>query len=356
MRQPLFLLRVWLSLSVLSIVAFAQTTNRTDPTGAGGGLRGNHAIRGKIFLPSGRLPEQRIRVVLELVSGGIYGETFSDSVGSFEFRSLPSNTYRVIVPGDGHTYETVQENLEISGTISRTVPVQLYLKEKERPHQQLSGNKMVSVAEFSQDVPKAAKKTYEQGLKKWKDGKVEEAAALFQAALQAFPAYVAALNKLGECQLAQQQYPRAETTLRRALEISPKYPQTSINLGMLLIQLKRFPEAIEFLEAANRMDESFPMAHLHLGLALMEKAPPEAGDHERAEKEFTRALTLGGPQLAAVHKYLFNLHVRRKDYPKAIAALEAYLKDAPHAPDAPQVQEMISKVKKVATTSTPPQK
>jgi Tfp pilus assembly protein PilF len=337
-----------------SVLARAQMVNRPDPTGgASGAARGNHVIRGKIFLPSGRLPEVRLRVVLELVSGGIYAETFSDSVGGFEFRSLANNTYRIVVPSDGQGYESAQENMEVSGTTSRTYTTQLYLREKER-EQRTSMNKLVSAAAFSQDVPKAAKKSYEQGLKKLKDGKEPEALALFQDALKQFPDYVLALNKVGELQMGQQQSKEAEASFRRAVEISPKHPHSLINLGMLLVQLQRYVEAVEPLEAALTLDESFPLAHLNLGVALLERTPKEEKDLERAERAFRKALAMGGTPLAYVHKYLFNLYVRRQDYAKAAMELEAYLKDAPAAPDTPQVQEMIEKVKKAATQPAKP--
>jgi tetratricopeptide (TPR) repeat protein len=86
---------------------------------------------------------------------------------------------------------------------------------------------------------------------------------------------------------------------------------------------------------------------------LLERAPKEEKDLERAERAFSRALAMGGTQLAYVHKLLFNLHVRRNDYAKAVTELEAYLKDAPNAPDAPQVQDMIQKVKKAAAAPKP---
>ncbi len=352
MHRPRFhlFLKALVGLTLSGIIAHAQITSRTDATGAGG-TRGNHVIRGKIFLPSGRLPEVRMRVVLELVSGGIYAETFSDSVGGFEFRSLPNNNYRVIVPTDGHTYESAQENMEVSGTMSRTFIAQVYLREKERD-QRTSLNKLVSAAEFAQEVPKAAKKSYEQGLKKLKDGKGNEAFALFQEALKQFPDYVQALNKVGELQIGQKQMAEAEASFKHAVEISPKYPLSLINLGMLFVQMQRYSEAIEPLEAALKLDESFPMAHLNLGVALLERTPKEEKDLERAERAFSKALAMGGAPLAYVHKFLFNLHVRRHDYAKAVTELEAYLKDMPNAPDAPQVQEMIQKVKKAA--SQPP--
>ena len=354
MHQPLLssLIRIWMVLCIFSFCVFGQGSS-TNPAGSSGSStsRGNHVIRGKIFLPSGRLPEQRLRVILEVSSGGVYSETFSDSVGNFEFRSLPNNNYRVLVPSDGRTYESAQENLEVSGSVSRTYTAQMFLREKER-NDNSTNHKMISAAEFAQEVPKNARKSYEQGVKKMKDGKNDEAVVLFQDALKIFPDYVQALNKLGETQAAQNNVVEAEATFQQALKISPKYPLTHISFGMLLVNLKRYPEAIEHLDIAINLDESFPMAHINLGIALMEKTPPVESDLGRAEREFQKALALGGTQMANAHKLLFNLYIRRRDIPKAVAALEAYLKDAPGAPDVPQIQEVIAKLKKTVNSQT----
>src|SRR5262249_2523996 len=117
---------------LFSAVALAQGTSGsgTNAPSPGRGASISHTIRGKIFLPSGTPPEQRIRVVLELNTGGIAGEVFSDSVGNFEFRLLPNGVYKVTVPTDNRTYETTQESVELYGSFSRTVTTQVYLKPK----------------------------------------------------------------------------------------------------------------------------------------------------------------------------------------------------------------------------------
>ena len=94
------------------------------------GRGASHTIRGKIFMPSGNPPDQRLRVVLEVNTGGNAGEAFSDSMGNFEFRSLSNGTYKIVTPSDGRVYETSQETVEVYGNFSRTFTVQIYLKEK----------------------------------------------------------------------------------------------------------------------------------------------------------------------------------------------------------------------------------
>ena len=339
MRRKLLFFAFLLTI-LLSTSSLAQGIN---PNAGGGGTRGAHVIRGKLFLPNGRLPEQRIRVVLEVSTGGIYSDTFSDSVGNFEFRSLPNNNYKIVVPSDGFTYESAQENLEVSGAASRTFSVQFYLREKAG--NAISKDKMISAGEMTQDVPKAAKKSYEQGLKRMKDGKNNEAVSLFQDALKSYPEYVLALNKLGECYLYEEKLQAAQSEFEKAIAINAKYPISQINLGMLMVKSQRYDAAIEHLDAALRLNESFPMAHLYLGIAWLEKTPQDVSNLEKAEKSFSKALALGGKDMANVHKYMFNIHIRRKQVDKAAAELEAYLEALPDAPDAPGIKQMLGKLK-----------
>jgi tetratricopeptide (TPR) repeat protein len=111
-----------------------------------------------------------------------------------------------------------------------------------------------------------------------------------------------------------------------------------------MAEQKRYDEAIAALENGVKADDTFPVAHFKLGEALMYKSPP---DYDRAEKELTRALELGKKEFAApVRLHLFNLHVRRQRLDKAAEQLEAYLKEAPNAPEAEEVRQRLARVKK----------
>lgn len=346
--QPVLLYRAFpqaLSLFVVLSACVAQSIAQSgggtnNPNTPGRGV--SHTIRGKIFMPSGNLPDQRLRVVLELNTGGIVNEVFSDSVGNFEFRSLSNGSYKIVVPSDGRAYETSQETVEIYGNFTRTFTAQIYLKEKGEGITVKSKEKIISVADLQQ-APKDAKKNYENGLKRARENKPEEAVALFQAAIRIFPDYLAAINKLGE-QLAVLKKPaEAQAAFEKAIDINPKYPLPHINLGILFVDQKRYDEAIAALENGARADDSFPVSHLKLGEALMSKQPP---DYDRAEKELTRALELGKRDFVYVRQLLFNLNLRRQRLDKAAEQLEAYLKEAPDAPDVEQVRQTLDKVKR----------
>jgi len=329
-----------------NLLAQTQPGTATRDTAAARAPAAQHTIRGKIFLPSGQVPDQRMRVVLELSTGGVAQETFSDSIGNFEFRQMPSNSYKVVVPSDHQNFEPAAEQVEVFGNFSRTFTVQVYLKDKAEDLLRTK-DKILTVAEM-QEVPKPAKKLYEQGLKRAKESKPADAIKHFEDALKIFPDYLLALNKMGEQYLALEQLDKAAEVFESAIKVNGKYPLARINLGMLYFKSKRYAPAIEQLEEAIHSDESYPMAHLYLGLSLMDKEPKEV---DRAEKELTRAVELGGKEFSYVRLHLFNLNLRRQNLDKATLQLEAYLKESPNAPNAPAVRDTLSKLKK----SNPPQ-
>ena len=189
----------------------------------------------------------------------------------------------------------------------------------------------------------AAKKAYDKGVKLAQQQKHEEALKLFEESLKELPSYLLALNKLGEQHLALKHPAEAQAAFQKALEINPKFVLPHINMGILFTAQKQFDEAIREFEACNQIDDSYPMSHLNLGLALMSLPQP---DFDRAEKELTRCLQLGGRNFVDVHKYLFNLHVRQNAMDKAAQQLEAYLSEAPEAPDAEDVRQQLQRVKK----------
>jgi tetratricopeptide (TPR) repeat protein len=316
------------------------TTNR-DTSAATRAPAVQHTIRGKIFLPSGGVPDQRMRVVLELTTGGVAQETFSDSIGNFEFRMMPSNSYRVVVPSDHQNFEAAAETVDVFGNFSRTFTVQIYLRNKGEDLIKTK-DRILTVAEL-QEVPKPAKKFYEQGLKRAKENKPADAIKQFEEALKIFPDYLLALNKMGEQYLTLEQPAKAEEIFESTVKVNGKYPLARINLGMLYFKTKRYDPAIEQLEEAIHSDDSYPMAHLYLGLTMMEKQPPEV---DRAEKELTKAVELGGKEFSYVRLHIYNLNLRRQSLDKAAVQLEAYLKESPNAPNAPQVRDTLDKIRK----------
>jgi tetratricopeptide (TPR) repeat protein len=97
-------------------------------------------------------------------------------------------------------------------------------------------------------------------------GKVSEAAALYEQTLQIEEHAPAAIN-LGTILYNQRQFQRAEQLYRRATEASPDYALAWFDLGNALDELQRLPDAVEAYRAAIRLAPGYADAHYNLALA-----------------------------------------------------------------------------------------
>jgi tetratricopeptide (TPR) repeat protein len=97
-------------------------------------------------------------------------------------------------------------------------------------------------------------------------GKVSEAAALYEETLQLEEHAPAAIN-LGTILYNQRQFLRAEQLYRRATEANPDYALAWFDLGNALDELQRLPNAVEAYRAAIRLAPGYADAHYNLALA-----------------------------------------------------------------------------------------
>jgi len=92
---------------LISASAFSQSGGGVDMTGTGG----RHTIQGRIYFPSGRRTDSRLRIKLSSFNAGEL-TVFSDPNGSFIFKGLEAGNYVVTVEA-GDAYESAKENVTI---------------------------------------------------------------------------------------------------------------------------------------------------------------------------------------------------------------------------------------------------
>ncbi|MBV9923612.1 MAG: tetratricopeptide repeat protein [Acidobacteria bacterium] len=301
--------RLGLAVLALSLCAAAQAQDNGSLPDAGDtlGTGGRHMIEGRVYLPSGRKLDRRLRVRLSGVRGG-ENSTLTDDNGAFAFRRLSAGTYTVTVEG-GNEFETASENVDVFDGPRRTdqpgqvYSVQLRLEEKR------------AAAE-----PKRA--------------------GVVSAAPDALAAEVRAHNEKALEASAAGDHKRALKELEAAVKLAPDQPVLRINYGILLIRQKKYKEAEEQLARAVALDDKNAAARVHHGHALI-----RLNRGAEAETELLAAVKLGGTSVALAHRYLGALYVERGDDARAAAALEQYLRLAPDAADAAQVRGVLSGLK-----------
>jgi tetratricopeptide (TPR) repeat protein len=300
--------------------------------------QGQNSLEGRVMLPSGLQPTQSVRVTLTQ-SGRLVYETFTDLSGRFNFSGLRPGTYQLTAEGDDQTFETTSVTVDIISTIPGALTQNIQLKAKAGASVQPAA--VVAAEEIDPEVPDAAKEKYRQGVKSAAAGKSEQAVKLLQEALAAHERFYAADLALAEQLSKLQRYDEALAAYRKAGELKPDRAEPYVGVGVTLVSQKRYDEGIKMLRGVIEVDKDLPAPYLSLGYAEM-----MTGDYHAAEEHLLRALELARPTLA--HIYLANVYEQTADFAKAVAQLEAYLKENPNSPQTDAVRAAIEKLKRKA--------
>lgn len=335
-------LRATLLTLSLSLAALGQQDGGGLDTGDLG-TGGRHIIQGRLYMPSGRKLDRRLRVRLSSVRGG-ESSTLTDDNGAFTFRRLTAGTYTVTVEG-GREFETATESVDIMEGPRRDQPGQVFTVQirldAKRPARPEARPGVVNAA--ARAVPKEAGDLYEQALAAARTGDHRRAVEHLRAALELHPEFPLALNELGVQYMTLGEAGKAAEAWRAAIRLAPAEPNLRVNYGILLLRQKKYAEAEAELGRAVALDEGHAFARLHRGHALI-----RLGRGAEAERELLQAIKLGGerPEMALAYRYLGALYNERGDDARAAAALETYLRLAPDARDAAQVRAILEELKK----------
>ena len=298
-----------------------------------------HRIDGR--LQSRNLDVSNIRVrLLRMPEGRPITETFTRREGQFTFPQLPTGEYAV-------------ETLETDKFEASLTSVQLHPPNPNAPSSQYvvvvidltlkppdgKAAPGVIAADVDTDVPKAAVKRYQAGMKALSENNSEKARTEFKAAIELYPQYYAARLELGRELRLQKQFREAEDVLRPLVQIGPKHAEARIELGSVLLSLGKRKEAAEELNAAVRLEETSWAAHLYLGWALLETNGAQAKQH------FERALEIDEQKAARAHLALARLAQEGGQSRLAVEHLDAYLKIAPTARDADAARRLADSLR-----------
>jgi tetratricopeptide (TPR) repeat protein len=314
----------------------------TDSTGTGG----NHVIQGRLYFPSGRRADVRVRVRLQSSNTGDLA-VMADINGNFAFKGLAPGSYTVVVEG-GDEYETARESVFIdtevrsrSGLapppITRPYTVLVYLQLKRDNNAE---NKPGIYNAALANVPVEARNLYLQALESIKLNDSKKAVEQLRAAIALYPDFGLAFNELGVQYLRLNETNKAAEALGQAVRVTPDAFPPRLNYGIALLEKKSFAEAEEHLRQAVKKNDTSALAHYYLGLTLL-----NLRGYDEAERELQRSVELGGDGLSLAHKYLGGLYWRKKNYKRAASELEAYLKLSPKAPDAEQIRGTIKELR-----------
>ena len=333
----------------LSTVASAQSGGGVDSTGTGG----THTIRGRIYFPSGRRTDVRVKVKLYSLNSSEL-TVFSDSNGAFAFRGLEPGTYTVIVDA-GDDYEQARESVYIEQQAANprlgitpppvarlyTVDISLRLKQEAR-------KKAGVISAALAAVPEPAKELYLKGIESAEAGDAAKAIEQLKAAVDIYPEFSIALNELGVLYLKTGKPDKAAEVLEKSVKFAQESFPPRLNFGIALLNLHRLSEAEEQLRIAVSKGTSAPTAHMYLGITLAVQRKLEEG-----QKELELAIASNSSEVALAHRYLAGVFIELREFTRAADELESYLKMVPKVPDASVLQQKIKELRNKKSGATP---
>ena len=307
-----------------------------------------NAIYGRIYDPTGR-PAADVYIELLDDMNSTVGRAKTDMSGQFTFGGLTNGRYRLKVLPLGTDYlEQVQEvNLysvsAVSGSGSDRQQLDIQLKYSARAN---AGPFSVGPSVvFAQEVPSAARRHYEEGVQYLREKKEKEGFASLKKAIEVFPDYFQALDRLGaeyamRGNTSRSYYEAGAALLWRAAEINPRSYNTAFGLGWTLYNLGHIDKAVENLQRASTLYTKSPDIYLWLGKALK-----RAAKAEQAERALRRAKELAGSKVPEVHFQLAGLLGDQKRYKEAADELELFLKAQPKSADAEKIRALIKQLR-----------
>jgi predicted O-linked N-acetylglucosamine transferase (SPINDLY family) len=168
---------------------------------------------------------------------------------------------------------------------------------------------------------------FAQGLALHRQGRLDEAAALYRRALQADPVHFGSLQQLGLIALQTNRPPAAVELLGRAIRSNPRSAGTHMMMGVACAQNRQSAAAVASFDAAIALDPSASAAYYNRGIALR-----DLKRHEAAIASFERSIILKS-DYAPAHNNLGLTLQELGRFTDALASFDRAVALAPHEAD-----------------------
>jgi len=355
-KVPLVIgLGIILNLAMTPVLVFPPSSGSAFSVKA---VQGRSTIYGNVF-GEDRRPVADVYVeLLDDVNSSIR-QIKTDMSGRFQFNGLVDGRYMIkIRPGNTGYQEYTQqvviaavssvrpsEGARSGGADNQDIDIALRLD------QRLSSGPFAGAPAvlFVQDIPALAKRNYDEGVILLREKKDDQAFAKLRAALEAFPDYYAALDRLGgeysfrgvnEKEATNPEYLQAGLVLlTKATQVNPRSFSSMYGLGWTEYYLGMNTEAIDHLGKAAALYGKSPQALLFQGRAYRRAKMPE-----KAEEALKRADQLAEGKNADIHWQLANVYNEQKRYSEAADQMELYLKHAP-GEDQAKIKDLIKRLR-----------
>jgi tetratricopeptide (TPR) repeat protein len=268
-----------------------------------------------------------VRVELSDANGAMVGSAYTNPSGRFEFNRLAPGTYTVVATAG------LQQASERVDATNFSNSVSVRMQGVGKPADGIAGNS-ISIAQYR--VPAKAREAYRKAHEAVEKGKMDDAHKHLTRALELCPNYADALTLRAVLELNERDSQSAIADLDKAIQIDGNYAMAYLVMGSALNMQSKFDEAIRSLQRGQSLAPNYWQGYFEMGKSYIGKA-----DYPAALRQLERAESLASADYPLISFLRANALLAMKQFPEAMAALQAYLQKDPQGPNSEQAHKML---------------
>jgi Flp pilus assembly protein TadD len=276
--------------------------------------------------------DARVDVRAVMSSGGHYSG-YTNRAGILELTGLGDGTYEVAAQ-KGVTQST--DRVEVGAGLAS---ISLRIDTTDASAAEVGSNgATVSLAQYK--VPKKAREEFKKAESALDERKTDEAQKHLAKALEIHPEYADALTMRGIMNLEQKNYDAATADLDHAIKADPGYAMAYIAMGATFNITQRFDEALRSLDRGVALAPQSWQAYFEMSKAQIGKS-----NYEAAIRSADKAQELSEGKYPLVHLLKAHALLALKQYDPAMGELQAFIDQAPKAPQAENARTTLEQVR-----------
>lgn len=283
-------------------------------------------------------PMDNLRVELHADTGELISQTFTNTLGEFDFTGLRAGNYVLLIQEKG--YEPVRDAVDLTAASHGGLFYSLRPASNDDNKKPVPGADQPKVSARELKLPAKAQDSLHKGLERLY-GKKDPGGSipLFQKVLEIAPDFYEAHYYIGMAHMFLGEAPEAEAAFHTAIDGSgDNYPDPQIALATLEVDTHHPELAVEHAERGVELDPQSWQGHLELAKALfaLNRVP-------EAEKNAVEARKLK-PDFPDLYITLANIHIRQQNASALLDDVNAYLRLAPSGAYSERAREIKAKV------------
>jgi tetratricopeptide (TPR) repeat protein len=297
------------------------------------------SISGSVNTVDGQ-PVSDARIELRSSTGATTVSGYTSLNGRFEFQNVPVGSYEIVADsGVDEARERVNVQNDLA-TVSLRLP-------RVGAASSAGNNNTVSIAELK--IPEKARNEDKKAREALQKQDTASARKHVEKALEIAPQFAAALTTRALIELDDNHLDPAIADLEKAVQLDAGYGLSFLVLGAAYNHLQHFDDAIRALDHGVALMPNYWQGYFELGKAYLGK-----NDLPHAQAQLDRCKQQAPPNYAPLHLVRANLELALRNYPEAMAELEAYLDREPTGETSARARKTLGEVKAFLSKSSEP--